>query len=115
MAIEGIIDKVGTSSHVLLVILNIIYFGTLFGIIVVNPTYINTFNICVHTFLCLFLIYRFNPLRKNIEVKQYDKVIIFSSAVFLLINLGVVEIVKKLFLIDTNTLNIFENSTKTSS
>jgi hypothetical protein len=52
MGIEGIIDKVGTSSHFILVILNIIYFATLFGVIFVNPTYINIFNICVHTFLC---------------------------------------------------------------
>jgi hypothetical protein len=53
--------------------------------------------------------YRFNPLRKNVEIKHYDQIIIFSTAVFLLLNLGIIKIIKtkiidgqKMFL-NTNT------------
>jgi hypothetical protein len=109
------IGNLGRSSYFMLLCFNIIYFATLFGVIFINPTYINRFNICVHTLLCLFLIYRFNPLRKNIEINKYDQIIVFSSAVFLLLNLGIVEIVKKIFLVDTNIMNIFKNNTKSSS
>ena len=104
-----ITDKVGFSTYALLFIFNILYFGTLIGIVYLNTEYINTFNLIVHTLLCLFLMYRFNPLRKNIEIKHYDQIIIFSTAVFLLLNLGIVKIIKtkivdgqKLFL-NTNT------------
>jgi len=104
-----ITDKVGFSTYALLFIFNIIYFGTLIGIIFLNTDYINTFNLIVHTLLCLFLMYRFNPLRKNVEIKHYDQIIIFSTAVFLLLNLGIIKIIKtkiidgqKMFL-NTNT------------
>jgi len=95
--ITGLTDKLGISSYILLITFNILYFSTLVGIILINTNYINIFNVIVHSILCLFLMYRFNPLRKNIEIKFYDQIIIFSSAFFLLLNLGIVEVVKKLF------------------
>ena len=112
---EGIVDKLGVSSQMVLFLFNIIYFGTLFGIILINTSYINTFNIIVHSILCLFLMYRFNPLRKSIEIKQYDQVIIFSTAVFLLLNLGIVEFIKNVYTNSSGVLNVFENNTKSSS
>jgi hypothetical protein len=110
-----IIDKIGMSSHFVLIIFNLIYFSALFGIVFINSTYIDIFNIIVHSFLCLFLMYRFNPLRKNIELKHYDQVIIFSSAFFLLLNLGVVEFVKTGFSNGENILNKLKTNTKSSS
>jgi hypothetical protein len=85
--IDGIEDKVGISSYILLVVINILYFGALIGIVLINTAYVESFNIIVHSVLCLFLMYRFNPMHKQIVVKDYDKVIIFSSALFLLLNL----------------------------
>jgi hypothetical protein len=38
---------------------------------------------------------RFNPLRKDIVIKKYDQVFIFSTAIFLLINLGAVEYINQ--------------------
>lgn len=101
--ITGFTDKLGISSYILLISFNIVYFSALIGIILINTKYINIFNIIVHSVLCLFLMYRFNPLRKNIEIKFYDQVIIFSSAFFLLLNLGIVEVVNKIF-IDGNEI-----------
>jgi hypothetical protein len=99
---DGLDDKAGLSSYLLLVLFNIVYFGSLVGIVLINPQYINVFNIIVHGILCLFLMYRFNPLRKNIEINRFDQTIIFSTAIFLLLNLGIVEVIKT-FYIDGQT------------
>jgi hypothetical protein len=101
---EALEDKVGMSSYFLLVAFNIVYFGALLGVVLINTAYINTFNIIVHIVLCLFLMYRFNPMHKNIVIKEYDKVIIFSSALFLLLNLGIVEIIKTFYVNGQTTL-----------
>lgn len=96
--IDGIEDKAGFSSYLLLVLFNIVYFGSLLGIVLINTDYINVFNIIVHGILCLFLMYRFNPMRKNIEINRFDQTIIFSSALFLLVNLGIVESIKTFYI-----------------
>jgi len=88
-------DTIGNSSIYILMIFNILYFSTLFGIIYLKSSYIEIFNIIVHSLLCLFLIYRFNPMRKNIVVKKYDQILVFSTSIFLLLNLGIIEYVKK--------------------
>jgi hypothetical protein len=90
---DALEDKVGVSSYVLLVVFNIVYFGALVGVVLINSAYINVFNIIVHSILCLFLMYRFSPMQKNIVIKDYDQVLIFSSAFFLLLNLGIVELI----------------------
>jgi hypothetical protein len=112
---EGIIDKIGISSYFLLGFFNVIYFSALLGIVFFNQQYINTFKIAVHTLLCFFLLYRFRPWQKTVEIKHYDQVIIFSSAVFLLLNLGIVEFIKNVYTNGSGVLNIFANNTKSSS
>jgi hypothetical protein len=101
---DGLEDKVGVTSYILLVTFNILYFGALLGVVLINTAYINTFNIIVHSVLCLFLMYRFNPMHKQIVIKDYDKVIIFSSALFLLVNLGIVEFIKTFYVDGQTTL-----------
>jgi len=91
--IENIIDKVGRHYYILIAF-NLIYFASLAGIVFTNITYINYFNIGIHILLCLILMYRFNPLRKNIALKEYDQILIFSTSVFLLLNMGVAEFIK---------------------
>ena len=102
--INNIDDKIGISSYLLLILFNILYFGALFGVVVINTSYINTFKIFVHSILCLFLMYKFNPMQKNIILKDYDAAIIFSSAFFLLLNLGVVEVITRLYINGTENL-----------
>jgi len=99
-------DKLGLTNYLLLVVFNIIYIVTIAGILIVNSEYINNFNIIVHSLLCLFLMYRFNPIKKTIEIKYYDQVIIFSTALFLLLNLGIVEFIKTRILDGKNLLII---------
>lgn len=45
--------------------------------------YLNTLDYYIRIYICLFLIYRFNPFRK-IEFNELDRQIAFSSGLFLL-------------------------------
>ena len=64
------------------------------GIIRIDIDYVYYYNLFVQIFVCIFLVIRFNPLRQA-TLKAYDQRIIFSSAIFLLFNLGTFEILKK--------------------
>jgi hypothetical protein len=46
--------------------------------------------------VCSFLLFRFNPLREKNHLREIDSRIIFSSSLFLLLNMGVIEIIKKI-------------------
>lgn len=74
-------------------ILNIIYLYLFFGsdTIIFNESFIRELNTILQLMVCLFLIYRFNPFENNIIISNNDKRIIFSSAIFLFVNLGVIE------------------------
>lgn len=89
--LNNIIDYTGKNFVALEVILYTLYFVTFFGIIAVDPTYISELRWIMQVVICVFLMYRFNPFVTH-TLKRYDANIIFSSAVFLLINTGLVEI-----------------------
>jgi hypothetical protein len=76
---------------------HIIYFAVIFGIVTLDILLLNSFNIFVHSLVCVLLILRFNPLRDKNKLRPNDSHIIFSSSFFLLLNMGVVEIIKKYF------------------
>ena len=80
-----------------ILIFHTLYFAVIFGIITINIAYLNSFNVFIHSLVCLFLIFRFNPLREKNRLKEHDSDIIFSSSLFLLLNLGVVEGIKRFF------------------
>jgi hypothetical protein len=73
--------------------LHILYVLVLVGVLSMNSIYFRLFNIFIQLFICIFLMFRFHPFRKH-ELREYDAKIIFSSAAFLLFNLGVVEYIK---------------------
>jgi hypothetical protein len=72
--------------------LHVIYFALFFGILSVDPKYLNLLNLGVQIFICVFLMVRFNPFRRTDVLKPMDKYVIFSSAVILATNLVAVEI-----------------------
>jgi len=89
--INGFVDYAGKKFVALEAILYAMYFVTFFGLVSLNPTYISEFRWIMQVIICTFLIYRFNPFVTH-TLKRYDANIIFSSAVFLLINTGMIEI-----------------------
>lgn len=46
--------------------------------------YLNEASYYVRIYICLFLIWRFNPLRKHYEFTDLDRKIAFSAGVFIL-------------------------------
>lgn len=92
--IDNIIEYAGKHYENLVVTLYAVYFVLFFGIINIDPEYINDLRWAMQVFVCVFLIYRFNPLKTHV-LKPYDAKIIFSSALFLLVNTGLVELFER--------------------
>jgi len=80
-----------------LLIFHIIYFAIIFGVVTFDINYLNILNYFVHTIICLFLIIRFNPFRENNNLHPNDPKIIFSTSIFLLFNMFVIEFIKNFF------------------
>jgi uncharacterized membrane protein (DUF441 family) len=60
------------------------YFLLLLGIISKEPSYISTLDFYAKIYVCAFLLYRFNPLRKKVACNYLDRKIVFTSGIFLL-------------------------------
>ena len=94
---DKIYDYFGHYYITLLFWFHIIYFLVIFGIIALDIALLNSFNVIIHTIVCLFLIARFNPLREKNTLRSIDSKIIFSSSLFLLLNMTVIELIHKYF------------------
>lgn len=75
-----------------------LYIMIYIGVISYVPSYIRTLTTGLNIFICLFLIYKFNPFREH-TLNKNDGKIIFASALFMLTNLGLTEIIKKTLLL----------------
>lgn len=93
--LDNILDFFGHYYITTVGTFHVLYFLVLFGILSFNTNLLSGFNVLIQLFICLFLMIRFHPFRKH-ELREYDSKIIFGSAAFLLLNLGVVEIIKKI-------------------
>jgi hypothetical protein len=89
-SLDGLLQYFGRYYVYILTILQISYVLAFVGLNYINPVYLNSFNIFIQFFVCIFLLVRFHPYREH-QLKPYDSKIIFSSALFLLVNLGFVE------------------------
>ena len=81
------------------------------GVSYVSPGYIRALGNFMHIMICLILIYKFNPLRGKIQLSEYDTQLIFMMAMFILVNVGLVEMsdlffnnLKKVFDVDMRTV-----------
>jgi hypothetical protein len=80
-----------------IVFFHISYIVLFIGLFEFNKEYLSILDISIQTFVCIFLIIRFNPFRKHI-FKPSDAKIIFGSATFLLLNLSFVKIFNQYFI-----------------
>ena len=62
----------------------ILYAISILGLSRNAPDYIQTLDYYVKIYICLFLIYRFNPLRNRIVFTELDRKIVFSAGLFIL-------------------------------
>jgi hypothetical protein len=74
---------------IFIVLSYILYAISVFGLSKNAPKYIQTLDSYVKIYICLYLVYRYNPLRKWIfkqkfEFTELDRKIVYSSAMFIL-------------------------------
>jgi hypothetical protein len=91
--IDDGLDFFGSYYKYFIILLNVLYIFVFFGLLSVNYIYVNYLNIFIQLFTSIFLLLRFHPFRKHF-ITKYDSTIITHSAIFLLINLLLVEGVK---------------------
>ena len=53
------------------------------GFGIAKPSIVTTLDYYLKIFLALYLLYRFNPLRKEFEFKELDRRVAFSAGVFI--------------------------------
>ena len=69
-----------------------LYFLIVFGLMANAPEYLEQLQSYIKLYVSLFLIIRFNPLRK-LEFSELDKEISFSAGVFLFTTTTITEII----------------------
>jgi hypothetical protein len=67
------------------------YIFLFLGISYLLPSYIRTITTILHSTICIFLMYKFNPLRSVQEITETDKNLIFFSALFILMSTSITE------------------------
>jgi hypothetical protein len=110
--IDDVVDYAGKHYSYLSLALYSAYIVLFLGVVNFNPSYITELKLLMQVVVCVVLIYRFNPFRKH-ELKKYDATIIFSSAMFLLVNTGIAEVFERYWLkLPLDEINSFIASDK---
>jgi hypothetical protein len=74
---EKMFDIIIIVSYILIVI-------SALGLSQTAPSYLDKLDTYLKIYVCLFLIWRFNPFRKNVLFNELDKKIAFSAGLFIL-------------------------------
>ena len=77
-----------------IIISYISYIGIAVGIKILSPDSLSKLDYYTQIYVCLFLLYRFNPFRK-IQFNELDRKIAFSAGVFLLSTTFINSFIKK--------------------
>jgi hypothetical protein len=67
---------------------------SVFGIHILQNQILHNFNNTIQFLVCGLLIFKFHPFREH-TLKQSDSTLIFSSAMFLLFNLSIIEVLNR--------------------
>lgn len=81
------------------------YIGIAIGIQILSPENIDTLDYYAKVYVCLFLLYRFNPFR-TIEFNELDRKIAFSAGVFLLATTFINDVIQKYTKIGLSALDL---------
>lgn len=87
---DTILTFLGNHFQILNATFYILYALLVLGFAVLNIEYLMILKTIIHSFICLFLIVRFHPFREH-ALSRTDSNIIFSAAIILLINMGVIN------------------------
>jgi hypothetical protein len=92
--IDNFLDRLVPYYIYGIIFFHVAYVLLFIGLFQFNREFLSILDISIQTFICIFLIIRFNPFRKHI-LRPSDAQIIFGSATFLLLNLGFVKLFNK--------------------
>lgn len=106
--LDNITHNIGKYYGILPIILLTAYGLIFIGVIYINPEHLYMFKTMMQVLVCIFLIYRFHPYRTHV-LQKYDAKIIFSSAMFLLVNISAVAVANKVIRPVDNTLTLVSN------
>jgi len=67
-----------------------------FGLSEAAPKFLQSLDYYVRIYICLFLIWRFNPLRRNYDFTDLDRKIAFTAGVFILTTTALNQYVEEL-------------------
>jgi hypothetical protein len=67
-----------------------------FGLSETVPKFLQSLDYYVRIYICLFLIWRFNPLRSNYEFTDLDRKIAFTAGLFILTTTALNQYVEQL-------------------
>ena len=77
--------------HGTIIFLHIAYLAIFFGVVFFDVAYLRILSTLVQVIVCLFLIWRFSPLRTVRKITPLDVSIIFYCATFLFMNVTAIE------------------------
>jgi len=67
------------------------------GVYSVDPSYLTTLNSLIKYYVCVFLLIQFNPYSKiNCEEFEFNRKIVFSACMFLLLTTGITDYASQL-------------------
>ena len=89
------------------IFIHLAYLAIFFGVAFINEVYLKNLSTLVQLGVCLFLIYRFFPLKQIDVLTKLDRSIIFYCATFLLLNVVLVEIYNSFWTPLVNVLHVF--------
>ena len=83
--------KIQKLYYFYLVLSYFLYVAILFGVSFVSPIYLDILNSFIKVFISFMLIYLFNPFRKKTKLTLFEKDIIFSAGIYLLLATSIGE------------------------
>jgi hypothetical protein len=80
-----------------------IIFLSAFGLSILPDNFLLNLDYYVRIYICLFLLFRFNPLRSNIKFTNLDRKITFSAGLIILTTTTLNKYIQEIRNIFTNT------------
>lgn len=115
--VDTILTFVGNHFQSINATFYILYALFVLGFTVLNIEYLMIFKTVIHSFICLFLIAKFHPFREH-TLSKTDSHIIFSAAMILLINMGVINTIydyMEKYKIEKRVSNMIELANQTTN
>ena len=89
--VDKVVENIKFPLYFVLFLITHVLYGLLFfGVVLLKPQYVHILTVIFHMFICMFLMFRFNPWTKP-KLMPYDGQVIFGSALILLFNVVFLE------------------------